>query len=293
MPAPDSGMTVVAAAPTGPVPSNVVPASQHPSSDGSGPGVIPGAVPAGPSIGTDTGSGPAARMGAAPLAPETSTSGLVRTVQTPEIDRAQLMLDDEPLEPPSSKKGLVVGLLAGVGVLGLVLAIALGSSDDDEKEAKGKPEPPRVITAKQPEPEPTPPKTTSPVVTPDPTTPEPATPEPEPIDPDVVVEPEPEPATPEPEPKPKTTKPRPKSSEPAPLTDKKVRWRLSRALKKKCKSQATGPVTVELLVGSGGKVLSKSFPGASSGLKSCMTGVVSGTKFPEGTTRKQSFKVDF
>jgi hypothetical protein len=218
----------------------------------------------------------------------------------------------ERLETPSSKRGLVLGLVGTLVVGALVLAGIWGASGDDEPsvstaaadgerpEESPTPDQPRVIVPKTPPPQQPPAPSDTPP--PEPTDPEPTDPEPTELDPDLdpdleldpelEAEPDPDPEPTDPEPA-TTPKRKPSASEPAPLTDKKVRWRLARKLKKKCKSSADGPVTLDLIVGSNGSVLSKNMHGVSSGLKSCLTEGLAGVKFPEGKTRTVKMKVDF
>ncbi|MEM9456515.1 MAG: protein kinase [Myxococcota bacterium] len=237
----------------------------------------------------------------------------------------------QPPKSPAAKRGIVVGLLGTMGLGGLLAAglWSLNYSDDppgatapvvDGSRPVDSPsaEQPRIIIAKRPEPDPS--KSDRPTVAdpppvsgPDGGSASPDTPaastrsDSTRSDPGPAVSPDPspaptptgtdEPSSPAASPASSASKPSGKRasspSEPAPLTDKRVRWRLARKLKKKCKSKASDPVTIELLVGSTGTVLTKDMPGVSSNLRSCLTAGLAGAQFPEGRARKISVTVDF
>jgi hypothetical protein len=205
----------------------------------------------------------------------------------------------------SHRPSFVLGLLGTLGGAAAVLAgyLVVVSSGDEPPE----PAPAPVVSALEPaaaggpsSPEPSvsipaPPSagggeagTTPPSAALEPAppipSPSPVEPAPEPevaLDP---VPPEPVASTPtrKPASKPSASKPKPAT----PLTDAEVELQLARTLKKKCGSLGSGTkVTVTVMVGSSGRVLSALARGATGTLKECLlTEAVKG-KFPSGQPR--------
>ncbi|MCB9715519.1 MAG: protein kinase [Myxococcales bacterium] len=316
----DSGHTMTAT-PTSPSDTSPSGSFLPPDPTTSGSGQI--VAPAGPLPG-DSPSGSMSEA-AAPAASAAGSSATAPIQQTGDPRAATGPLDGYPgppaapetdlheLMPPRSGSRLLVGLL---GVVGMVLAftvIVLAFSGDDEPASKTEAKasalvvpPPAVLPSDEP------PRPDEPIAEPtaEPSDPTAAAPDPsagaaepsdaEPSDAEPSEPTEPPPDEPEevddvkssgvlPEdPKPAAT-PKPR----APPTDSQLQSRLARKMKRKCKSLGEGKsVTVDLLVGSNGTVLSKKAKGAAGELQKCLLDEAAKAEFNDGTTRTLSFQVD-
>ncbi|MEM7157690.1 MAG: protein kinase [Myxococcota bacterium] len=221
-----------------------------------------------------------------------------------------------PAPPPEKRGGAGVVLAGLIGILvlggaGTAGVMALSSSDPDPVSAKG------LAMTNEPESEaddeaaagaPVAADSAEEAAAPDATPAEVDAAAAEPASPDAVAAPEPnepEPAAEVPSAKkkssrsksrksgsPKTRKPAPAPAPTGPGEDSQVSARLAKSVARKCKEHGSGQtVTVDLIVSSKGKVVTRTAAGVSAELRSCLLAGVGGATFREGSTRKVSLRV--
>ncbi|MEM7153375.1 MAG: protein kinase [Myxococcota bacterium] len=282
--------------------STSVSSGSFPRPAGSGSAPIPPAARAPSGVGDDSGVGSYTTPIQDQSGPTASPTGPVALASTgdPTSETEQVAA----LALKRSRGGLVAVLVGAAAVVvgGLVFASGVFDSDDPPSPTVAA-APANVVETPEPasEDEPPPPPAAEPPSEPDPDPPTPSDADADEDDEVLVIDDEDEPppaATEEPEPAPtpsQSSSAAKSSSKPrAPLTDAQVESRLARKLKRKCKAGGgSGTAELDLLVGSGGKVLSKSVRGASGDRQQCMTSEAARAKFPSGATRRLTVKVKF